>query len=409
METKGRTIGSILREMAVNRNTELRRKVENVGRPKDDVKDPDTSKLAKQGEIKTKIIDEEQIDEKYAKGYKSPWDKIEKAKPGIGARIEKAAADVKKSAADYQAVVDKDKKKPVNEASDNVPKDDIQVNANQPDAPKVKDKKKDADGDDKDPKKIKGGKTEVDLEPKTNDTPEDTSKEDAASKKATKQENNKIGAKGVKEQTMLKNKFGLSDSLIQSVNEVLKGNQHKIDANHNGKIDAQDFKILKGKKKVSEGSCSKCGSSSCKCSHNEEVEELDEISKKTAMSAYQSASDAAGEHPKQDAIRGHIEKKWGKEMGKHADAHAHVSNYGRNEPGKRAGDFFKHQDKLTGFDKTKPGRISKSGTMNKRDQKYNASAIKKSLGTHTKPKLPEEVQLSEAELARIEEILKGQE
>ena len=164
-----------------------------------------------------------------------------------------------------------------------------------------------------------------------------------------------------------------------------------------------------------EGKCPKCGMDPCQCDHvkakkkvaNEEVEELDEISKKTAMSAYQSASDAAGEHPKQDAIRGHIEKKWGKEMGKHADAHAHVSNYGRNEPGKRAGDFFKHQDKLTGFDKTKPGRISKSGTMNKQDQKYNASAIKKRLGTHTKPKLPEEVQLSDAELARIEEITKG--
>ena len=34
--------------------------------------------------------------------------------------------------------------------------------------------------------------------------------------------------------------------------EALKGNQDKIDANHNGKIDAQDFKILRGKKKVSE-------------------------------------------------------------------------------------------------------------------------------------------------------------
>jgi len=34
--------------------------------------------------------------------------------------------------------------------------------------------------------------------------------------------------------------------------EALKGNQDKIDANHNGKIDAQDFKILRGKKKVEE-------------------------------------------------------------------------------------------------------------------------------------------------------------
>jgi len=33
------------------------------------------------------------------------------------------------------------------------------------------------------------------------------------------------------------------------VSEELKGNQKKIDKNHNGKIDAQDFKILKGQKK----------------------------------------------------------------------------------------------------------------------------------------------------------------
>jgi hypothetical protein len=34
--------------------------------------------------------------------------------------------------------------------------------------------------------------------------------------------------------------------------EALKGNQDKIDANHNDKIDAQDFAILRGKKKVKE-------------------------------------------------------------------------------------------------------------------------------------------------------------
>jgi hypothetical protein len=39
----------------------------------------------------------------------------------------------------------------------------------------------------------------------------------------------------------------------KSVKEELKGNQHKIDANNNDKIDAQDFKILKGQKKVKEG------------------------------------------------------------------------------------------------------------------------------------------------------------
>jgi len=39
----------------------------------------------------------------------------------------------------------------------------------------------------------------------------------------------------------------------KEMKEELKGNQDKIDANHNGKIDAQDFKILRGKKKVEEG------------------------------------------------------------------------------------------------------------------------------------------------------------
>jgi len=32
-------------------------------------------------------------------------------------------------------------------------------------------------------------------------------------------------------------------------NEALKGNQHKIDANKNGKVDAHDFKLLRGRKK----------------------------------------------------------------------------------------------------------------------------------------------------------------
>lgn len=36
------------------------------------------------------------------------------------------------------------------------------------------------------------------------------------------------------------------------MNEELKGDQHKIDANKNGKIDSHDFKLLKGKKKVEE-------------------------------------------------------------------------------------------------------------------------------------------------------------
>jgi hypothetical protein len=39
----------------------------------------------------------------------------------------------------------------------------------------------------------------------------------------------------------------------EQVDEDLKGNQKKIDKNQNGKIDAEDFKILKGKKKEKKG------------------------------------------------------------------------------------------------------------------------------------------------------------
>jgi hypothetical protein len=47
-------------------------------------------------------------------------------------------------------------------------------------------------------------------------------------------------------------KFGLSDSLVNAVNEALKGDQHKIDANKNGKIDANDFKKLRGEQAAGE-------------------------------------------------------------------------------------------------------------------------------------------------------------
>lgn len=59
----------------------------------------------------------------------------------------------------------------------------------------------------------------------------------------------------------------------RSVKEELKGNQHKIDANKNGKVDAHDFKLLR-KKKVAE-----------------EAEELEELSKATLGSYVKKAKD----------------------------------------------------------------------------------------------------------------------
>jgi hypothetical protein len=62
----------------------------------------------------------------------------------------------------------------------------------------------------------------------------------------------------------------------KEVGEELKGGQKKLDKNHNGKIDGQDFKILKGQKKEvkevkEEKKCEKCDcvESKCKCKKSE--------------------------------------------------------------------------------------------------------------------------------------------
>ena len=61
-----------------------------------------------------------------------------------------------------------------------------------------------------------------------------------------------------------KHRKGYNPGEDEEVYEALKGAQHKIDANKNGKVDAHDFKLLRKKKKVAE-----------------EVEELDELSNDT--------------------------------------------------------------------------------------------------------------------------------
>jgi len=63
----------------------------------------------------------------------------------------------------------------------------------------------------------------------------------------------------------------------EDVYEELKGNQHKIDANKNGKVDAHDFQLLRKKKKVAE-----------------EAEQIDELSRKTLDNYTSKASGSLG-------------------------------------------------------------------------------------------------------------------
>ncbi len=86
----------------------------------------------------------------------------------------------------------------------------------------------------------------------------------------------------VKQIDRRKERHGYNPGEDEKVYEELKGNQHKIDANKNGKVDAHDFHLLRKKKKVAE-----------------EAEELDELSKST-MGAYtkKAAADFSARKPK---------------------------------------------------------------------------------------------------------------
>ena len=48
----------------------------------------------------------------------------------------------------------------------------------------------------------------------------------------------------------LKDLSGVADVVAKIMAEQLKGNQKAIDKNHNGKVDGQDFAILRGEKKA---------------------------------------------------------------------------------------------------------------------------------------------------------------
>jgi hypothetical protein len=175
--------------------------------------------------------------------------------------------------------------------------------------------------------------------------------------------------------------------------EELVGGRKKLDKNHNGKLDKQDFKMLLGKKM------------------KEEVEELDEISLKTKINAYKATRDHDADysygdkvHDQGDRIRKNIVAKHGAKAGEHADRAA----YGKpSNPATRSAE--KAKPDLLKRDSTHPMRTTKSGVAHKQDQKSNANIIKSRLGKHGKSNVREETDpgFSEAEIARIEEIAKS--
>jgi hypothetical protein len=240
-------IKAVVRESHEKRNSEIRMKMSNVGRPTDNVKD-NSSKLAKQGEIKTKIIDEDSEYDMARNELETAKRAIDRLKTKMGKGEGELEAWVQSKitkASDYlDTVADYIESGSVKEEAI---EEDAVASVSTKDTAKEQPegKKKPNNKELQEPGTIKGGKTEVDTEPTTDDRDDEGKKLDDKSKIATRAANAQAG---VKEETMNTKNFGLPDDLIATVAEALKGNQKNIDKNHNGKIDKEDFKILQGKK-----------------------------------------------------------------------------------------------------------------------------------------------------------------
>ena len=86
-----------------------------------------------------------------------------------------------------------------------------------------------------------------------------------------------------------------ADEKAEHCSEALKGDQHKIDANKNGKVDAHDFKLLRKKKGVAETYSTMNSDEEIE----EEVEDLEELSNSTLGSyTKKAAADFKDRKPK---------------------------------------------------------------------------------------------------------------
>jgi hypothetical protein len=78
----------------------------------------------------------------------------------------------------------------------------------------------------------------------------------------------------------------------KTMKEALKGNQHRIDANHNGEVDAHDFKLLRGKQKFNKFSKKKMN----------EAEEMTAATVKAAADTQYAKGQQSKENMQQDSI-----------------------------------------------------------------------------------------------------------
>jgi len=152
----------------------------------------------------------------------------------------------------------------------------------------------------------------------------------------------------------------VAEAAAKIMGEALVGNQHKIDANKNGKVDAHDFKLLRAKKSM------------------KEAEQIDEISTKTLASAAHSASD-----PDSDYAYGksHDPQKFADHAKKTKDAKSAAAVQGAADA---KGHFPRPGHTFGGYDKLKdresrssnPNMVTKAGKLTKTAQKGLKSRLK---------------------------------
>lgn len=138
-----------------------------------------------------------------------------------------------------------------------------------------------------------------------------------------------------------------------------------------------------------------------------ESEQLDEVSRKKATSAYAAANDPGYYHPKAEKILKHIERKFGSKAADDAETHAYTSHFGRGTP-KKGKDSLSGGLRQYASDKlTKSGKIPKNtqtAMKNRMDPKKWQGHGRKVGGP--KKKLPEETQLNELSKKTLGDYIK---
>jgi hypothetical protein len=160
---------------------------------------------------------------------------------------------------------------------------------------------------------------------------------------------------------------GVAEAAAKIMGEQLKGNQHKIDANKNGKVDAHDFKLLRAKKGM-----------------KEDVEQLDEVGDtpagRKALSSY--VSKALGDKNREKGLRKATSRLYKDNYyGKKTNEDVEVTEQEQlNEAFPTVADAKKRMD----AGKTEHGSVTKTktGLVHKRDYKDDDSddTQKKSTG-----------------------------